>query len=125
MLVESVKVKRASFGIKAPADVADTSLGLVVLEVGRKVRLHFEFLSAVQALVIIFISVLADEVDLQIRLCFRLEVAQTAGEIFQGLAVSLHVFAQIHRAFKALEASFALVGPRDTVLQHVRAKLAL
>ena len=91
VLVMFMEVEGAFARIRGTAYVADARLRVVILHVGRVIRLHLEHLPALFALVIVILRVLSDVVDLKVGFGARFEVAQTASMQIDRLVVNLHV----------------------------------
>lgn len=91
VLVMFMEVEGAFARIRGTAYVADARLRVVVLHVGRVIRLHLEHLPALFALVIVILRVLSDVMDLKVGFGARFEVAQTASMQIDRLVVNLHV----------------------------------
>lgn len=125
VLVMFVEVEGAFARIRGAAYVAHARLRVVVLHVGRVIRLHLEHLPALLALVIVILRVLPDVMDLEIGFGARFEVAQAARVQIDRLVVYLHVPGQVSRRFEPFRANGALVRPRVAVLEHVPGVLAL
>lgn len=91
VLVMFMEVEGAFARIRGTAYVADARLRVVILHVGRVIRLHLEHLPALFALVIVILRVLSDVMDLKVGFGARFEVAQTASMQIDRLVVNLHM----------------------------------
>lgn len=91
VLVMFMEVEGAFARIRGATYIADARFGVVILHVGRVIRLHLEHLSALFAFVIVILRVFSYVMDLKVGFGACFEVAQAARVQIDRLVVNLHV----------------------------------